>query len=199
MIARRLYVAASIAMAALCAVLAAAVYSELGRKPVPPRLAPANPVKSMPLLPNAATPASLPAVTALSALVEKPLFFPARRLPDPEPEEPTKPTARPDLAIKVTGVIITPKRSVALVRIPPSTDTLHLSIGDRVGDWRLQKIFKDRIVLGLETETKEVIIEDTPPPRARKVPQKLNGGAQRTPSARRNNVPAGTPNTKPAR
>lgn len=102
----------------------------------------------------------LPPLEQLTAVVERPLFSPSRRMPvltaaaEPEAAPTAVPVAggpaEPDLRFFGTaredGVV------AALVTFPDTKDIARLQPGDPVGDWKVLTVERDRMVLGLGDE-----------------------------------------------
>lgn len=94
-----------------------------------------------------------PPLETLGEIVARPLFNVSRR---PIAVEKTVPVVKPaDLNVMLSGIVIGEARQIAHLRSPTDKRTLALSVGDKIGDWRIQSIFPDRVVLqaGSRVET----------------------------------------------
>lgn len=84
-------------------------------------------------------------------LVERPLFYPDRRPPPPEPEarpEPETPTLpQADEALTLVGIIIMPEGMRALIREEDSKRVSRLELGDSIARWRLADISAEQVRL----------------------------------------------------
>lgn len=91
----------------------------------------------------------------LSATRERPLFLPARRLPEPPPvirvmkapPPPPPPPAPPSVAL--FGIIINGKEMRAIVRAGPTGQILRARIGDEIGGWKITRIDRRQITVSL--------------------------------------------------
>ena len=96
---------------------------------------------------------NFPPLDTLSDIVSRPLFNVSRR---PITVEVTTPDVKPtDLNLMLSGIVIGRKQQIAHLRSTTDKQTLALSVGDKIGDWQIQSIFPDRVVLqsGGRTET----------------------------------------------
>ena len=104
----------------------------------------------------------------LTAIVEAPLFIEGRRMPDdlrepaqeiidvkPEPEAPPpSPLAEPDADL--VGVLISPDASKALVARRSSGQESWIGEADRLGDWTVETIAEDHIILRHDNEERRL-------------------------------------------
>jgi len=123
---------------------------------------------------RAAPPPELPAVTPLerfrlpppgrySEVATRPLFI-AERRPEPPPPpdedkrpEPPPPPPGPEQKFMLFGVMIAPGVQAALVRlVEPSAKTVRVGPGEMIGEWRLDTVFPDRVVLRKGDATQEL-------------------------------------------
>ena len=112
---------------------------------------------------RSAPPPELPAVAPLerfqlsppgrySEVAARPLFIAERRPePPPPPDEvppPAKPPPGPEQKFLLFGVMIAPGMQAALLRLEqPNAKTARIRLGEVIGDWRLDAVFPDRVVL----------------------------------------------------
>jgi general secretion pathway protein N len=105
----------------------------------------------------------LPPLEWFTAVVERPLFSPTRRLPVPTPPavaeapvtapepEPVAPgPAEPEL--RFFGTVRENGAAAALVTYPATAEVARLAPGDAVGEWRVVEVERNRLVLGLGGE-----------------------------------------------
>lgn len=137
--------------------------------PPPPRAADgaAAPASPPALAPSAALePYALPPLERFAAVVERPLFSPTRRMPPiPEPAAEAPPSApetgpapdpgpsgpaEPDL--RFFGTYRQGGTSAALVTFPATNAVARLVPGDKVGEWSVLEVGRDRLVLGAGEE-----------------------------------------------
>lgn len=154
---------------------AAALVWQIGNPPRPPMI-------------RALPPPELPAVAPLERfhlsppdwygeMTARPLFIADRR-PEPPPEDaaPEKPPEDAEQKFMLFGVIIAPEIQSALLRAQdPDAKTARLKLGEMIGEWRLDAVFPDRVVLRKGRE-----IQDLPLTRPRKPakPRVKPAGAQ---------------------
>ncbi|MGD9508252.1 MAG: hypothetical protein AB7I59_06800 [Geminicoccaceae bacterium] len=141
----------------------------------------ARPTQDDPAAPSEEPPAPfvLPPLEAFTAVVERPLFSPTRRMPIPPPEtdepvaeapaaEPSGP-AEPEL--RFFGTVTQDGTAAALVTFPATSEVARLRPGDMVGDWRVTSVERDRLELALGDEHRSYEIfgvgaRGNPPPPA---------------------------------
>lgn len=117
-------------------------------------------------LPSAALePYALPPLERFAAVVERPLFSPTRRMP-PLPEPETEPQAEPDPGpapepvaagpeepdLRFFGTVRQGGRAAALVTFPATNAVARLAHGDKVGEWEVLEVDRDRLLLGYGSE-----------------------------------------------
>lgn len=125
---------------------------------------------------------------AYAAVVERPLFRPQRKPPDPEDTEPDQPETESEVATTLDGmdlsaVVITGGVTSAWVKPPGSGELIRLRLGDELEGWAVTDIQPDRLVLERQGERDELPLRDftaAPPP----APPASNPGRER-PDARR--------------
>ncbi len=116
--------------------------------------------------PDAAAIPALPKFPAIGAVDEyraiaaRPLFSPTRR-----PSETSAPgttdakVENPD-GILLVGVILSPSNQLAVIRTPEDEAAREVSVGEKILDWRVEKILADRIVLRAGDRSVEVELLD---------------------------------------
>jgi hypothetical protein len=155
-----------------------------GRRPPPP-----PPEAPPPVSADAPTPPSAPtrpALTAYAVVAERNLFSPTRTETAPEPPRTATGTATPAPAPKprLYGIVLLPEgRGRAYLEDARGRRVFAYSIGDVVGDARLEQIKSDRVVLRRAGETFEVLLYDPTKPRQSAPPSSVQspqaGGAGR--------------------
>lgn len=149
------------------------------------------PPQSAELLPSLTpmTPLRFGALSDYPATLERPLFFPDRRLPGAEQ---TTAAAESDTAIAprvVTGarptlraVIVEGEQRSALLQQPGELTSTRVRIGERIGDWRLIDIEQDGVTLELDGRRQELPLREFDPAPAVSTPSaparqhRLSGG-----------------------
>ena len=152
---------------------AAAVYWQLAWPPHPSATTATGRSPELPLV-ESMEPFQLPPLDQYGEIVLHPLFIAARQ-PEPPPDEasPEEPPAAsgPEQKLTLLGVMIAPSVKKALLRPEePNAKTVRISPGETVGEWRLEAVFSDRVVLrkGQSTEELPLIRPQEPMgPRAR--------------------------------
>jgi hypothetical protein len=114
--------------------------------------------------PVGATPTAfvLPPLERLTAVVERPLFSPTRRMPvladavtdEAAPAEASPPVAAgpAEPAVRFFGTARQGGQAAALVTFPPTSKVGRLVPGDRVGEWEVLSVERTRLVLRLGGE-----------------------------------------------
>ena len=121
---------------------------------------------------RAAPPPELPAAPPLepfrlappgyyNPIMTRPLFIADRRPePPPPPEDaapPEKPPPGPEQKFMLFGVMIAPGTQAALVRLEePGAKTARVKVGEMIGEWRLDQISAEGVVLRKGEEIREV-------------------------------------------
>lgn len=104
-------------------------------------------------------PDRLVTVGAITELVERPLFRPSRRPPEPEappPEPEPEPEPPPDMNLRLNSTIVTPQGSVAFFRDTEKDEFVRLAIGDAYEGWTLDIIVPEGVVLSARGEIVEL-------------------------------------------
>lgn len=140
---------------------AAAVFWQLAHPPRPPSTtAAAKPPPDLPAVaPTARFQLSPP--DQYSEVVARPLFVAARRPEPPPPEEtpPEKPATASEQKLTLLGVIIAPDIKAALLRPEEANaKTVRIKLGETVGEWRLEAVFPDRVVVRKGQSTQELAL-----------------------------------------
>lgn len=107
-------------------------------------------------------PFQLPLPEQYAELAARPLFITARRPEPPPPDEAAsseKPPPGPDQTFMLIGVLIASQSTVALLRPEaPNAKIARLKAGEMVGEWRLDAIFPNRVVLRKGEARQEVTL-----------------------------------------
>jgi hypothetical protein len=152
---------------------ATAVLWQLAHPPRPP--AAVDAARRPPELPVVAPvqPFQLPPPDQYGEIAAHPLFIATRQPEPPPPEEaaPEKPPAGPEKTPMLIGVLIAPGVTVALLRPEePNAKVARVKPGESVGDWRLETILPNRVVLRKGQATQELMLERPKKPARPKVP-----------------------------
>lgn len=145
-------------------VAAAAVFWQLAHPPHPPVPAALNATRPSLALPEVAPvqPLQLPPLEQYGEVLAHPLFIAARRPESPPPEgegSPEKPAAESEQKPILVGVFITPELTVALLRMEgPNAKVARVKPGESVGDWRVETIRPDRVVVRKGRTTQELAL-----------------------------------------
>ncbi|HEY7140506.1 MAG TPA: type II secretion system protein N [Methylomirabilota bacterium] len=141
-----------------------------------------------------------PPLTAYAVVAERNLFSPTRTEAPPEPPRAAAGTgahAPPAPKPRLYGVVLLPEgRDRAYLEDVQRRRVSGYSVGDQVGDARLEQIRSDRVVLRRGAETFEVLLYDPTKPRQTTAPgvqSPETGGAGR-PTVVRPPVPVPRPN-----
>lgn len=152
---------------------AGAMFWQMANPPRPPMMASAvqHPLELPAVAP--VQPFRLPPLDQYDDIVVHPLFIAARKPepPPPEEEQPQKPAAGPEKKPMLLGVLIAPGSPVALLRPDePNAKVLRLRPGESVGDWQLETILPNRVILRRGQATQELMLERARKPAKSKVP-----------------------------
>lgn len=144
----------------IAALAGAAIYWQLRH---PPRLPITHQATKRPLELPAVTPAQpfrLPVRQLYGDIINRPLFIPARRPePPPPPEEAQAPKLPPvpEQKFMLLGILIAPGLQAALLRPQePNAKTVRVKRGELLGEWRLEAIFPNRVILRKDQITQEL-------------------------------------------
>jgi Type II secretion system protein C len=177
---RRLFLLADALLLVVAAFLGVRLYEAwTARAPV----APAEPSSSA-SAEVAAPPAAVapgPPLTAFNIVAERNLFSPTRTETAPEPPRAAglTPAAPPAPKPRLYGVVILAEgRGRAYLEDVQRRKVFSYSVGDLVGDARLEQIKADRVVLRRGGETFEVLLNDPAKPRQPTPPSGVQSGVQ---------------------
>ena len=130
----------------------------IGHPPQPPAVR-AAPPPELPAAP-ALEPFGLSPPSQYSEVAIRPLFIAERRPePPPPPDEtpPEKPPTGPEQKFMLFGVMIMPGTQAALLRPEaPNAKTARVGVGEMIGEWRLDAVLPDRVVLRKGETTQEL-------------------------------------------
>ncbi len=184
--ARRLLLLLDGVLLVAAAFLGVRLYEVWGtRHPTVPAEAPPAASAEAPASPAAVPPR--PPLTAYAVVAERNLFSPARTETAPEPTRPATGTgapAPPPPKPRLYGIVLLPEgRDRAYLEDAQRRRVFAYSVGDLVGDARLEQIKSDRVVLRRGGETFEVLLYDPTKPRQSAAPPSVQspeaGGAGR--------------------
>jgi len=172
------------------------------RAPTVPPAAPAAVSTEAPPPPAAASPRT--PLTAFAVVAERNLFSPTRTETAPEPPRPATGAgapAPPAPKPRLYGIVLLAEgRGRAYLEDAQRRRVFAYSVGDLVGDARLEQIKPDRVVLRRGGETFEVLLADPSKPRQSAAPSSVQspeaGGAGR-PAAVRPRLPVPSPGGGP--
>lgn len=118
-------------------------------------------------------PFQLPPPDQYDEIAAHPLFIVTRQSEPPPPEEaiPEKPPTGPEKTPMLIGMMISPGLTVALLRpAEPNAKVVRVKPGESVGDWRLETILPNRVVLRKGQATQELTLERLKKPVKPKAP-----------------------------
>lgn len=146
---------------------AGAVFWQWQHPPQLQTLAQAAPGATPPLsLPAAPSLFQLPPLEHYNDIVTHPVFI-ATRQPEPPPENASaeRPPVGPEPAPTLLGIMIMPQATVVLLRPEqPGAKTVRLRVGEMVGEWRLDAVFPNRVVLSKGATQQELALVRPKPP-----------------------------------
>ena len=103
----------------------------------------------------------LPPLERFTAVVERPLFSPTRRMPAQAASEPDAPAAMPEAPVaegplepelRFFGTVRQGGSAAALVTYPATAEVARLRVGDAVGEWQVIAVDRNHLELGLGEE-----------------------------------------------
>jgi hypothetical protein len=131
-----------------------------------------------PLAPLEVTPPAISSLAAYEAIVERPLFNPERR-PPPAEQAVDDTAATPAGSVtdatgwRLTAVLREAERHTVLIE-DQTGRTLALKAGDSLGDWKIEEIADDRVIIVTGSQRNTLLLHQFEPevskPRARKTP-----------------------------
>ncbi len=210
-VARRLLLVADAGLLLVAALLAGRLHDAWVARPAPPPPEATAPGAAEPPPPTEAAPAR-PPLSTYAVIAERNLFSPTRSEVAPEAPRPVVagggPAAPPPPRPRLYGVVVLPDgRGRAFLEDVQRRRVFAYSVGDTVGDARLEEVKPDRVVLRRGGETFEVLLHDptkprppAPPPGVQSppaggvgggTPQPTPGGPTRSQAARPVGVPPG--------
>jgi len=102
---------------------------------------------------------SFPPLRKYAEIVQRPLFDVSRRPPPREAK--TTPVPTKELRhLKLTGVVITPDKNLAIVRDKTPSDRLRLEQGMAIGGWSLDEIRVDGVTFRKGAATHELLLHE---------------------------------------
>ena len=192
---RRLLLLADALLLVVAAFLGARLYEAwTARAPAPPAEPSSSASAEVAAPPAAVAPG--PPLTAFNVVAERNLFSPTRSETAPEPPRSAglTPAAPPAPKPRLYGVVILAEgRGRAYLEDVQRRKVFSYSVGDLVGDSRLEQIKADRVVLRRGGETFEVLLNDPAKPRQPAAPagvQSSEAGGGGRPAVTRPPVPA---------
>ncbi len=200
---RRLLLVVDALLLVAAAFLGVRLYEAWGSRPsAAPLEAPAAVAADTPAPP--ATTAARPPLNAFAAVADRNLFSPTRTETAPEPPRGSAgagPAAPPAPKPRLYGIVLLPEgRDRAYLEDVQRRRVFGYSVGDVVGDARLERIQPDRVVLRRGSETFEVLLYDPAKPRQPSAPasvQSPESGSAGRPAVARPPVPVPPPGIRP--
>ena len=120
-----------------------------------------------PLAPLEVTPPAISSLAAYDAIVERPLFNPERRPPPPEQaadESAATPVGSVSDATgwRLTAVLREAERRTVLIE-DQTGRTLALKAGDSLGDWKIEEIADDRVIIASGCQGDTLLLHQNEP------------------------------------
>lgn len=162
----------TLALAGLCAALALLVWSQLEGDPRAQRAR--TELASIELAPPVSVEEprlGFAPIDRYEEIVRRPLFNETRR-PQADASQALAadaPSGRDDAsaALSLSGIAITPQKTLALIEDARHGRVLRLELGASVGGWRLERIDADRVTLRHDDTRRELVLYEHEEPTAR--------------------------------
>jgi hypothetical protein len=200
---RRALLVVDVLLVTLVAFLGVRLYGAWTAQPVTVPPAPAAGAGAESAPPAAPPAAAAPPLSVYAIVAERNLFSPTRSEAAAEPPRPATagPLPPPPPKPRLYGVVLLPDgRARAYLEDPQRRRVFAYSVGDSVGDARLEQIDPDRVVLRRGAERLEILLHDPTKPRSSPAPsavQSPGAGGPGRPGMRPPPVPVQPPGTPP--
>lgn len=201
--ARRVLLAVDLLLILLAVFLGMRLYEAWTAPPAPAPPEPAAATALEPAVSPAPTTEPAPPLSAYVVVAERNLFSPTRSETAPEPPRPATagPPVPPPPKPRLYGVVLLQDgQARAYLEDAQRRRVFAYSVGDTVGDARVEQIRPDRVVLRRGGETFEVLLHDPAKPRPSPAPSAVHSpeaGGPGRPGVRRPPVPAPPPGVLP--
>jgi len=119
-----------------------------------------------------------PLLSDYQEIIDRPLFMQDRQsyvYEEPKEElNQTKAKIKTSQQLVLTAIIITPDRHVAIIQTGKNKEPLHVAIGETIGNWTLEEVHAQHIILkdGEKTEKLELEIQGSPKPKRQRTEKK---------------------------
>lgn len=151
------------ALAALCALLAAIVALELAFPPVAEMPGEDSGTAAAALPDPDQLPAYVPPEFDLFAeVLERPLFYEDRRLPEEPADDPAPAAPREPLRLTLEGIALTNASRVALLRNEADDQLVQMAEGMTHNGWTLERVEPGRAVFSRDGQKTELMLETRP-------------------------------------
>jgi hypothetical protein len=121
----------------------------------------ANPPAQPDPLPQTASLAGNPLAefdkTKLENWVQRPLFAPSRKRPPPQAAKATSAPPPPPPDYQLLGVLLNPKRTIAVLRSEETGTDVRVQVGDMIGGWLVASVEREAVTLKRDEEEPQVI------------------------------------------
>lgn len=99
-----------------------------------------------------------PSLSQLVDLLERPLFYPDRRMPEPEVQKAAAPPPMP-LRLKLEGIAIAGGARVAVLRNLSGNGLMQLTEGDSHDGWTLDTLSSNSAIFSRGGQTSELLLD----------------------------------------
>ncbi len=96
-----------------------------------------------------------------SETVERPVFYPDRRPPEPEAEivvQAPPPPPEPEVELSLVGIFLTDRSTMALILQHDTNRVARLNLGEEVANWRLEQVASQSVTLSRGEQTRELAL-----------------------------------------
>lgn len=99
-----------------------------------------------------------PSLSQLVDLLERPLFYPDRRMPEPEVQKAAAPPPMP-LRLKLEGIAIAGGARVAVLRSLNGQGLVQLTEGESHDGWTLESLSSNSVTFSRGAQTSELLLD----------------------------------------
>jgi hypothetical protein len=89
--------------------------------------------------------------------VQRPLFAPSRKRPPPQEAKTASTPLQPPPDYQLLGVLLNPKRTIAVLRSEETGTDIRVQVGDMIGGWLVASVEREAVTLKRDEEEPQII------------------------------------------